>query len=109
MVIAPLIERKRDGGALDAGGVAARCIQAFATGEVPDYQMSALAMAVVFRGLEPTELDGADRRDARLRRPPALGRIPVPRVDKHSTGGVGDKTSLLLVPLRGRAAALPCR
>ena len=52
MVIATLIERKRDGGALTPDEWRA-LIQAFARGEVPDYQMSALAMAVVWRGLEP--------------------------------------------------------
>ena len=71
--------------------------------------MSALAMAVVWRGLEPPELaalteamlDSGDR----LR----WDGFPVPRVDKHSTGGVGDKTSLLLVPHGGRAWVPPCR
>ena len=53
MVIAPLIERKRDGGAL-APEEWHSLIRAFARGEVPDYQVSALAMAVMFRGLEPT-------------------------------------------------------
>ncbi len=98
MVIAPLIERKRDGGAL-APEEWRSLIQAFALGEVPDYQVSALAMAVMFRGLEPSELaalteamlDSGDR----LR----WDGFTVPRVDKHSTGGVGDNTSLLLVPL----------
>ena len=55
MVIAPLIERKRDGGALEPGEWRS-LIHAFALGEVPDYQVSALAMAVVFRGLESSEL-----------------------------------------------------
>ena len=98
MVIATLIERKRDGGALAPDEWRA-LIQAFARGEVPDYQMSALAMAVVWRGLEPPELaalteamlDSGDR----LR----WEGLAAPRVDKHSTGGVGDKISLLLAPM----------
>ena len=104
MVIATLIERKRDGGAI-APDDWRSLIQAFARGEVPDYQMSALAMAVVWRGLEPPELtalteamlDSGDR----LR----WEGLAVPRVDKHSTGGVGDNTSLLLVPMLAAAGA----
>src|SRR5678816_2939663 len=98
MVIARLIERKRDGGAL-APGEWRSLVQAFALGEVPDYQVSALAMAVVFRGLEPAEL--AALTDAMLDSGDRLhwDGFPVPRVDKHSTGGVGDNTSLLLVPM----------
>ena len=104
MVIASLIERKRDGGALTPDEWRT-LIQAFALGEVPDYQMSALAMAVVWRGLEPPELtalteamlDSGDR----LR----WEGLTAPRVDKHSTGGVGDNTSLLLVPMVCAAGA----
>jgi pyrimidine-nucleoside phosphorylase len=68
-------------------------------GELPDYQMSALAMAIVWRGLEPAEL--AALTDAMLRSGASLqfGDYEVPRVDKHSIGGVGDKTSLLLAPM----------
>lgn len=68
-------------------------------GELPDYQMSALAMAIVWRGLEPEEL--AALTDAMLRSGASLqfGDYQVPRVDKHSIGGVGDKTSLLLAPM----------
>ena len=98
MVIAPLIERKRDGGAL-APEEWRSLIQAFALGEVPDYQVSALAMAVMFRGLEPPELSALT--DAMIDSGDRLrwDGFTVPRIDKHSTGGVGDKTSLLLVPL----------
>jgi len=98
MVIAPLIERKRDGLALAPDEWRA-VIHAFALGELPDYQMSALAMAVVWRGLEPPEL--AALTDAMLDSGDRLrwDDYAVPRVDKHSTGGVGDNTSLLLVPM----------
>ena len=98
MVIAPLIERKRDGFALAPDEWRA-VIHAFALGELPDYQMSALAMAVVWRGLEPPEL--AALTDAMLDSGDRLrwDGFAVPRVDKHSTGGVGDNTSLLLVPM----------
>jgi pyrimidine-nucleoside phosphorylase len=98
MVVPRLIERKRDGMALEPGAWTA-LIQAYVAGEVPDYQVAALAMAVVFRGLAAEELSelveamlsSGDRLD--------FGAWPVPRVDKHSIGGVGDKTSLLLAPM----------
>src|SRR5207244_11539393 len=68
-------------------------------GRVPDYQMSALLMAVLLRGLERQEL--AALTDAMLASGQRLGvdSWPTPRVDKHSTGRVGDKVSLVLAPL----------
>ncbi len=98
MVIPQLIEHKRDGRALAPEQWAA-LIRKYAAGDVPDYQMSALLMAVFFRGLEPEELaaltDAMIDSGDRLR----FDRHPVPVVDKHSTGGVGDKVSLLLAPM----------
>jgi len=98
MVIAPLIERKRDGGALLPDEWRA-LIRAYVQDEVPDYQMAALAMAIVWRGLTASELaaltEGMLDSGDRLR----WNGLTTPRVDKHSTGGVGDKTSLLLVPM----------
>jgi thymidine phosphorylase len=93
-----LIRAKRDGGRLgdeDIGWLFA----AYARNEVADEQMSALLMAIFFRGLDPAELRAwtaamiasGDRLDLS-----AVGR---PTVDKHSTGGVGDKVSLVLAPL----------
>lgn len=98
MVIPSLIERKRDGAALPAGTWAA-LVRAYQAGEVPDYQVSALLMAVVWRGLTASEL--AELADAMLDSGERLrfDGWTVPRVDKHSTGGVGDKTSLLLAPM----------
>jgi len=98
MFVAPLIERKRDGAALTAEEWSA-LIAAYAADRVPDYQMAALLMAVVFRGLERPEL--AALTDAMLASGQRLdfGDWPVPRVGKHSTGGVGDKVSLVLAPL----------
>jgi pyrimidine-nucleoside phosphorylase len=98
MVVPTLIERKRDGHALEPGEWAA-LVECYTAGAVPDYQMAALLMAVFFRGLTPGEL--AALTDAMLAsgdrlRFDGIGR---PVVDKHSTGGVGDKTSLLLAPL----------
>ncbi len=98
MVVPRLIERKRDGGAL-TGDEWRALVAGYTAGQVPDYQMAALAMAIYFRGLQPDELaaltdamlDSGDRLrfDGETR----------PRIDKHSTGGVGDKTSLLLAPM----------
>ncbi|HJS46517.1 MAG TPA: thymidine phosphorylase [Gemmatimonadales bacterium] len=98
MVIPRLIERKRDGGALDAGEWRA-LVAGYASGQVPDYQMAALLMAVVFRGLAAEELDALT--EAMLASGDRLNfdGWATPRVGKHSTGGVGDKTSLVLAPL----------
>jgi len=98
MVIPALIEHKRDGGALTAEQWSG-LIRAYVAGQVPDYQMSALLMAIYFRGLEPAELtaltdtmiDSGDRLH--------FDGHPRPVADKHSTGGVGDKVSLLLAPM----------
>ncbi len=92
------IERKRDGGELTAPEIAA-LIERFTAGHVPDYQMAALAMAIYFRGLttgETAALTAAMRDSGRVFRwPPGTP----PKVDKHSTGGIGDKVSLVLAPL----------
>jgi pyrimidine-nucleoside phosphorylase len=93
-----LIRAKRDGGALPPEALRG-FLAAYGRGEIPDYQMAALCMAVFFRGLDPAELrtwtETMVRSGVTLRR-----RSPsAPRVDKHSTGGVGDKVSLCLAPL----------
>jgi pyrimidine-nucleoside phosphorylase len=98
MHIPSFIERKRDGHELPPGEIA-EFIAAYTSGEVPDYQASAWAMAVYFKGMNPTEIAALTRamRDS--------GRVLTwpdgspQRVDKHSTGGVGDKVSLILAPL----------
>jgi pyrimidine-nucleoside phosphorylase len=98
MNMVSLIEKKRDGGVLAPGDIA-WMIGEFTAGRIPDYQMSALAMAVYFRGLDEAEtlaLTLAMRQSGRTLSWPA-GHPPV--VDKHSTGGIGDKTSLLVAPL----------
>jgi thymidine phosphorylase len=89
-----IIAKKRDGQALSRGEIGA-FVQGFSRGEIPDYQMAALAMAIYIRGMTADET--AALTDAML----ASGqRLPArPRVDKHSTGGIGDKTSLVLAPL----------
>src|ERR1700756_801947 len=98
MLVVPLIERKRDGGALTPEEGSA-LVAAYTADPIPDYQMAALLMAVVFRGLERQEL--AALTDAMLASGQRLSfdGWATPRVDKHSTGGVGDKVSLVLAPL----------
>jgi pyrimidine-nucleoside phosphorylase len=98
MFVPGLIERKRDGGALTAEEWR-DLLDAYNAGQVPDYQISALLMACFLRGLEREEtaglLDGMMASGSRLDFS-GLGR---PVLDKHSTGGVGDKVSLILAPL----------
>jgi pyrimidine-nucleoside phosphorylase len=98
MVIPSLIQHKRDGHSLEPAQWT-ELIREYTAGKVPDYQMSALLMAVVWRGLAPEELaaltDAMIDSGDRLR----FDGFAQPRVDKHSTGGVGDKVSLLLAPM----------
>jgi len=98
MVIPPLIQHKRDGHALEPAQWS-QLIREYTAGRVPDYQMSALLMAVVWRGMAPEEL--AALTDAMIESGDRLSfeGFSTPRVDKHSTGGVGDKVSLLLAPM----------
>jgi pyrimidine-nucleoside phosphorylase len=98
MHIPSVIEKKRDGGELAANEIQ-EIIAGFTHGTIPDYQMSALAMAIFFRGMtesETSQLTEAMMRSGRVLSYP--DRSP-PKVDKHSTGGIGDKTSLVLAPL----------
>ena len=93
-----LIAAKRDGRTLDPSDVR-RMIVAFGSGELCDYQMAAFLMAVYFRGLDVAEMVALT--DAMLHSGSVLdlGRVPLFKVDKHSTGGVGDKVSICLAPL----------
>ena len=93
-----LIERKRDGGRVEAGEWRA-LTRAYAAGHVPDYQMAAFLMATYIRGLDRIETSALT--DAMLASGATLdlAHLGVGRVDKHSTGGVGDKVSLVLAPL----------
>ncbi|MGH7537330.1 MAG: thymidine phosphorylase [Gemmatimonadales bacterium] len=98
MLVVPLIERKREGGALTPEEWSA-LVAGYTAGRIPDYQMSALLMAVMWRGMERAEL--AALTDAMIASGQRLGfeGWTIPRIDKHSTGGVGDKVSLVLAPL----------
>jgi pyrimidine-nucleoside phosphorylase len=98
MLATRLIERKRDGGRIEPGEWHSLA-RAYAAGHIPDYQMAAFLMACYLRGLDRAET--AALTDAMLRSGDTLdlAHMSVPRIDKHSTGGVGDKVSIILAPL----------
>jgi pyrimidine-nucleoside phosphorylase len=98
MLARALIERKRDGGRISPAEWRTLMSQ-YATDEVPDYQMAALAMAIYLKGLDRDEIGALT--DAMLHSGAMLDldHLVMARVDKHSTGGVGDKVSLVLAPL----------
>jgi pyrimidine-nucleoside phosphorylase len=99
-----LIRQKRDGGALDRAAIDF-FVSGVTAGTLPDYQASALLMAILLRGMSDEETaaltDAMVRSGVRVDYPDLDG-IPV---DKHSTGGVGDKTSLILAPLAAACGA----
>ena len=98
MNVTELIERKRDGKRLQVDEIRG-LIAAFTADKLPDYQMAAMLMAIVWRGLDDGEL--AAWTEAMLHSGDVLdfSHIEAPKVDKHSTGGVGDKVSIPLVPM----------
>jgi pyrimidine-nucleoside phosphorylase len=93
-----IIEKKRDGQALSEEEIRF-FIDGYTRGRIPDYQMSAMAMAIYFKGMTSDEM--AVLTDAMMRSGDLVdtSSIHKPKVDKHSTGGIGDKTSLILAPL----------
>lgn len=93
-----LIGRKRDGGTLDPDAIG-WIIDRYTADELPDYQMSALLMAILFNGMEPAELGAWTRAMLHSGEVLDLSAVDKPKVDKHSTGGVGDKISIPLAPL----------
>ncbi|HET9593955.1 MAG TPA: thymidine phosphorylase, partial [Anaeromyxobacteraceae bacterium] len=98
MLPAELIKAKRDGRALPPSEIRT-LVAAYVRGDVPDYQMAAFCMAVLFRGMSDEETGALT--DAMLRSGDVLDLSDLPgvKVDKHSTGGVGDKVSLALAPI----------
>src|SRR5438876_2968194 len=98
MIVPRLIERKRDGERLEPSEIH-ELVLAYADGRVPDYQMAALLMAIYFNGLDRGEMNALMEAMLESGRRLDLARLPLPRIDKHSTGGVGDKVSLVLAPL----------
>ena len=93
-----VIQRKRDGVELTEEEIDF-LIRGYARGDVPDYQAAAFAMAVYFRGATSAETSALTRSMMRTGEVLDLSDLPGPKADKHSTGGVGDKTSLVLAPL----------
>lgn len=105
MNVVELIRRKRDGQELEPDEVRA-FVRAYTDGALPDYQAAALLMAIYFRGLGGAELEAL--LDAMLHSGTTLdlSDLPGPKIDKHSTGGVGDKISLHLAPAAAAAGVL---
>ena len=98
MRMTDLIAKKRDGERLSTGEIA-EMIRLYTAGEIPDYQMSAMCMAILFRGMDDGEI--LDLTMSMMHSGETLDLSPIRGVkaDKHSTGGVGDKTSLVLCPM----------
>ncbi len=98
LAVPALIAKKRDGGALTDGEIEA-LIEGATSKAIPEYQVSALLMAIVWRGLDARELATWTRAMIASGDRMRLGSVRGRKVDKHSTGGVGDKISLCLAPL----------
>lgn len=93
-----IIKKKRDGLELSEPELA-HIIENYISGDIPDYQISALLMAVFFRGMSEDETVALTRIMLKSGSILDLSDIKGPKIDKHSTGGVGDKTSIILAPL----------
>ncbi len=98
MTLRELIERKRDGAELPASAWHA-FTRDLAAGVLPDYQVSALLMAIFFRGMTDAETTALMEGMLSSGKSLDLRHLPIGRVDKHSTGGVGDKISIALAPI----------
>ncbi len=100
-----LIQRKRDGEELAPQEIEF-LIEGYTTGDIPDYQMSAFLMAVFFSGMSDREVSRLTECMLRSGDTVDLSSIDGAKVDKHSTGGVGDKTSLIVAPLAAAAGVV---
>lgn len=96
MIPASIISKKRDGGRLSSDEIHFM-VAGYAKGEIPDYQMAALAMAIFLKKMTRREV--FDLTEAMVQSGERLPRGERPRIDKHSSGGLGDKTSLIIAPL----------
>lgn len=98
MRMVDIIHKKREGGALSEQEIHF-WIEGYIQGEIPDYQVSALLMAIVWQGMDAQETALLTRQMAASGEQVDLSSIPGIKVDKHSTGGVGDKTTLIVGPI----------
>ena len=98
MNVAKLITQKRDGNSLNQQDLS-QLVKDYAAGTVPEYQMAAMAMAIYFQGLSPAELITLTREMRDSGQVLRWDDLDKPVVDKHSTGGIGDKISIHLAPM----------
>jgi len=100
-----LIQRKRNGQELTTEEISS-LVEGYTRGDVPDYQMAAFLMAVYFAGMSDREVTAVTDCMIRSGETVDLSSVPGVKVDKHSTGGVGDKTSLIAAPLAAAAGVV---
>ena len=100
-----LIQRKRDGEELSPEEISF-LVEGYTRGETPDYQLSAFLMAVYFSDMSEREVDALTETMVRSGETVDLSSVPGIKVDKHSTGGVGDKTSLIAAPIAAAAGVV---
>jgi pyrimidine-nucleoside phosphorylase len=98
MLVTELIRRKRDGGELQRNEIEF-LVNGYTRDAIPDYQMSAWMMTVIWRGMTRAELAALTESMMNTGQVLDFSELPAAKVDKHSTGGVGDKTSLVIAPI----------